>query len=124
MAYNGAPREWLQTLGERLAEARDIAGLTQEQLATRVKSRTDIHVTRNQIAQYETGLVDPPSSKLDAIAIALGIEVSELTGRRRLNPLAIALNDDNATEEDKEIAQAAAYGVLEARKKRRMDLPE
>lgn len=112
--------EVLVGLGKRLARAREAAGLTQEQLVIRVNSRSDVELTRSNIGQYEKGISHPPSAKLDAIAAALGVEVSFLFGRRPMHPLEIALNQDDVTDEERLEALDAAYGYLEARRKRRM----
>lgn len=55
-----------------IAERRIKAGLTQEQLATRIDS------TKASISRWETGERDPQSKVLAAIADALDIQISQL----------------------------------------------
>lgn len=116
MAYKGPPREWLESLGARITAARNAAALTQTQLAIKVKAKTGADITRAQIQQYEDGKSEPPSSKLDAIALTLGLEVSVLTGRKRVHPLEIVFQDDELTEADKTAAQDVALAELQRRK--------
>ena len=48
------------TIGERIREARTAKGLTQEQLAEQV------HVTKQAVYKYETGIVDRKSTRLNS----------------------------------------------------------
>ena len=61
-------------LGSRIRQARDRAGLTQEQLAER------IGVSRTAIARYESGEIEPKLHNLAAIAEALDVSCDELLG--------------------------------------------
>ena len=70
-------------LGSRIRQARDRAGLTQEQLAER------IGVSRTAIARYESGEIEPKLHNLAAIALALGVSCDELLGIR---PVSSALS--------------------------------
>ena len=70
-------------LGSRIRQARDRAGLTQEQLAER------IGVSRTAIARYESGEIEPKLHNLAAIAMALSVSCDELLGIR---PVSSALS--------------------------------
>ena len=59
-------------IGHNIRLARESAGLTQKELATR------IGVAQARIAEWERGKVDPTGSTLIKIAAALGIEPGEL----------------------------------------------
>lgn len=59
----------------KIRELRKAAGLTQEQLSAR------LNVKRATLARYEAGTIDPPTSKLQAIAAALGVSVGRLLGQ-------------------------------------------
>lgn len=120
MPYSGEERKGLIELGKRLAEARRVAGLTHEQLAIKVLARTGVEIKRSQIQQYEAGTSEPPGTKLDAIAFVLGVEVSELTGRKRLNLLEVAFNDDTLTESEREDAMRDALALVMERRRRRL----
>ena len=63
-------------LGSRIRQARDRAGLTQEQLAER------IGVSRTAIARYESGEIEPKLHNLAAIAVVLNVSCDELLGVR------------------------------------------
>ena len=63
-------------LGSRIRQARDRAGLTQEQLAER------IGVSRTAIARYESGEIEPKLHNLAAIAETLNVSTDELLGVR------------------------------------------
>lgn len=63
-------------LGSRIRQARDRAGLTQEQLAER------IGVSRTAVARYESGEIEPKLHNLAAIALALNVSADELLGIR------------------------------------------
>lgn len=58
----------------RIAEAREARGWTQEQLAQAIGT------TQQTIQRWESGLVDPKSSRVSDISKALGITVSFLMG--------------------------------------------
>lgn len=65
------------TLGDRIRELRESAGLTQSELAARSG------MTRQQIYGFETGKYpDPRLSTCTRLADALGCSVDELAGRR------------------------------------------
>lgn len=59
----------------KIRELRKAAGLTQEQLSSR------LNVKRATLARYEAGTIDPPTSQLQAIATALGVSVGRLLGQ-------------------------------------------
>jgi transcriptional regulator with XRE-family HTH domain len=61
-----------QTLGERIRELRESAGLTQEALARAA------NIGRVTLVRLEKGEQTPRFKTLDAIAKALGIRVPEL----------------------------------------------
>lgn len=56
----------------RIREARKAAKMTQIELAKL------IGVTHATLSRYESGAIDPPSSQLQAIADALGVDVGKL----------------------------------------------
>ena len=57
-----------------IAEARNMAGWSQEQLAQAIGS------TQQTVQRWETGQTDPQVSKIQAISAALGVTVSYLMG--------------------------------------------
>lgn len=61
-------------VGERIAELRTGAGLSQSELAQRTG------VTRQAMSQIETGRSAPFRSTLEGIAAALGITLNQLLG--------------------------------------------
>ena len=73
-------KEFMLSLGNKIRKSRDLAGLTQEQLAE------SIGVTRSAIAQYESGEKEPTVHRLADMAIALGVSADYLLGIER-NPL-------------------------------------
>ena len=62
------------TLGDRIKEAREESGLTQDGLANRVG------ISRSQIANIEAGRVDPALATFRDIALALGRTADDLLG--------------------------------------------
>ena len=64
--------ELLTELGQRIRAARDIRGLTQEELAARAK------LNNSFLSQLERGLKAPSLKTLDAIAKALEVPISQL----------------------------------------------
>ena len=65
-------QEFNKELGNRIRDARTEAGLTQEQLAARVR------MSRGSVANIELGDQAPPPYRLALIAQALSTEPSEL----------------------------------------------
>jgi transcriptional regulator with XRE-family HTH domain len=65
-------QEFNKQLGDRIRDARMEAGLTQEQLAARVR------MSRGSVANIELGDQAPPPYRLALIAQALRTEVAEL----------------------------------------------
>jgi len=61
-----------EQLGKRVAGFREVAGLTQAQLAERV------HVATETISRLERGATIPSVSRLDDIARALGVGIHDL----------------------------------------------
>jgi transcriptional regulator with XRE-family HTH domain len=59
-------------IGKNIKEFRKKTGITQTQLADKA------NVEQTLISRYENGVIDPPISRLIAIANALKIEVAEL----------------------------------------------
>lgn len=57
-----------------IAEARNMAGWSQEQLAQAIGS------TQQTVQRWETGQTDPQVGKIQAISAALGVTVSYLLG--------------------------------------------
>jgi transcriptional regulator with XRE-family HTH domain len=64
------------SLGERIAEARKTQGLTQRQLAAEIGMET------MSISRIERGVRQPPLRRLQAIAAALQVPVSQLLGEQ------------------------------------------
>lgn len=60
------------TIGSNIKKLRTGQGLTQDQLGER------LHVTRQTISNWERGTSQPDLTQLEAIAAALGVEVTEL----------------------------------------------
>ncbi|MDH6673188.1 DNA-binding XRE family transcriptional regulator [Paenibacillus sp. LBL] len=65
----------LKILGPRLAELRNKRGMTQAQLATKLKKST------STIAMWETGNRDPDSDMIVKIAIVFDVSTDYLLGR-------------------------------------------
>ena len=76
------------TVGERIREIRQKAGLTQKQLADRMG------VTPSQIGQYERGLVNPSNTQIKKFADALNIPFEILLADQIDN--IVQANKDNA----------------------------
>lgn len=64
--------ELLAELGQRIRAARDIRGLSQEELAARAK------INNSFLSQLERGLKAPSLKTLDAIARSLEVPISQL----------------------------------------------
>lgn len=62
----------MNMIGKNIKEFRKKTGITQTQLADKA------NVEQTLISRYENGVIDPPISRLIAIANALKIEVAEL----------------------------------------------
>ena len=60
--------------GLKIREARKSVKMTQEQLAQ------VLGINRATLSKYESGIIDPPSSQLQAIATALGVSLLDLCG--------------------------------------------
>lgn len=73
--YSVAEKEQMQSLGLRIAEARQRAELRQEDLALKTET------TQRQISRYERGLSSPPLVTLRAMSDALNVSVDWLLGR-------------------------------------------
>lgn len=65
----------MNTLGDRLREARSYKNLTQDEVASR------IGVTRSVIARYESNTNDPPSENLRKLAEIYEVSTDWLLGR-------------------------------------------
>ncbi|MGH3911464.1 MAG: helix-turn-helix domain-containing protein, partial [Pseudonocardiaceae bacterium] len=74
------------SVGHRVAVARKLAGLTQQQLATRA------HVSKSLVSHVERGLLPASPAFIAAVARALGVEVDTLTGE----PYGPAITDPQA----------------------------
>ena len=74
--YNGSNRKKVVImLAENLVTLRNLKGFTQEQLAEQV------HVTKQAVYKYETGIVtNIPLDKLESIAACLGVAPGYLAG--------------------------------------------
>ncbi len=72
----------LVALGRRIAQAREGAGLSQEQLAIKVTYLSGEELGRGGIAQYERGSAEPPVTRLLDIARATNVTATWLlTGK-------------------------------------------
>lgn len=58
-------------IGSRIRFYRKVRGLTQTQLAARLR------MAASQLSRYETGLTQPTLAVLSRVARALGVQVSE-----------------------------------------------
>lgn len=66
-----------QFVGERLVQARELRGMTQSELAARIKRPSSdgaARLTRAAIAHYEGGLATPSPSVLTQLQVSLGVE--------------------------------------------------
>ena len=64
-----------ETLGERIRKARDFCGMSQSELARRIK------VSKQALYQMESGkTADPGALKIKAIAMALRVNANYLLG--------------------------------------------
>ena len=61
-----------QTLGRRIQEARKAAGLSQESLGER------LGVSRQAVSKWESGVSDPSTSNLLALAKLYGVSAEDL----------------------------------------------
>jgi transcriptional regulator with XRE-family HTH domain len=59
-------------IGRRIAQARDAAGLTQAELATKIPGKAD----GTQVSKWERGVHRPGDDTLDQIAQALGKDIA------------------------------------------------
>ncbi len=69
------PTKQASLLGSRIARARQEAGLSQNNLATK------LGISRNLIAQWERSAVALKAAQLSALAEQLGVSVDSLVGR-------------------------------------------
>ena len=70
-------------VGRKLREARERAGLTQEQLIERLAQR-GISCTRNTIGNWERGVGAPDAKELPALAQSLAVDILFFFDRRRI----------------------------------------
>lgn len=75
------------TAGDRIKEARELAGLTQEDLGKR------LGVTGVAVMRYEKGLRQPRLEQLQAIADALGVDINWLVNGQTLEQRDQAIKD-------------------------------
>lgn len=61
---------------QNIKEARQLKGITQEQLAKM------LGITQGAVAQWENGLTHPSFEMLPKVAEALGLTVDELIGKK------------------------------------------
>jgi SOS-response transcriptional repressor LexA len=73
----------LKTFGERLREAREAAGLTQDQVGNLFRDpKTGKPLTRNSVANWELDVNMPEANKLPVLSLALKVSVDFLfTGK-------------------------------------------
>ena len=72
MTLPGLTPQW--TLGDRLRKAREVAGLSQGEMAEA------IGIARNSVGRYESGAYDPPRPVLIAWAFRTGVALDWITG--------------------------------------------
>ena len=82
-------------VGRRICDLRKRQGITQEELAAWLQALR-VPITRNVIANWETGRGDAPADCIQLIAYSLGVKVSDIlpdltfkgliAGRLMLNP--------------------------------------
>ncbi len=72
---NSKDQEFFKALGVRIAQARKVQGLTQQQVADR------LGVAQHTYAQYELGVRRIPASTLPQVAQDLGMTMDELMGQ-------------------------------------------
>lgn len=72
---NSKDQEFFKALGIRIAQARKVQGLTQQQVADR------LGVAQHTYAQYELGIRRVPASTLPQLAQDLGMTMDELMGQ-------------------------------------------
>lgn len=65
-------------IGRRIESRRVEAGLTQQQVASRISDAGSRGITRSAIGQWETGLAMPRIDRLCEVAAALGCDPGEL----------------------------------------------
>jgi transcriptional regulator with XRE-family HTH domain len=80
MATGRPPRVPRTALGKKIYQAREQAGLSQEQLAQR------IGVTQRVIAYWEREAVSLRAEQIDALANALNLTTDALLGRKQPTP--------------------------------------
>lgn len=89
--------------GAKLLQLRRAAGLTQDDLADRA------HVSKRMISKYETGVSVPAYPKIERLAEALGVEVTEISDDAPLteNPTPKTLDELSPLERELVMAQRA-----------------
>lgn len=114
----------LVKIGERIAELRGRMNMSQEQFAARVSRLSGRRLSRVTLAQYETGAVEAPVTRIVDVANALNVHTGVITGDKPYNPLDVAFQEESLTSEEREEAIDAAMAYIEARRKRKhRDLP-
>lgn len=82
-------------IGQRIRELREKSGLTQEQLASQIKT------TKQTIYKYEQGIItNIPSDRLESIAGVFGVKPTYLVGWEDAEPAPV---EESYTEEELEL---------------------
>lgn len=74
---NSKDEQFFKALGARVAHARKVQGLTQQQLGDQ------LGIPQQTLAHYEGGVTRFPASMLPSLAQILGISLDELMGQER-----------------------------------------
>lgn len=117
MASTAPSRSTSSSFASRIREARLEAGLSQSELATRLKARTKTKINKALISQWELGRVNNPQmATVEAICTLLGYNYTWLTtgkGPKRSN-LGEALDAHNQSKPlDRTAFSRAVFVVVE-----------
>ena len=84
----GTNHDLMLSLGNRIKQARERIGITQEELAD------SIGVSRTTIARYELGEIEPKLRNLVALAERLAVSADYLLGVNRMNSQQLGLSEE------------------------------
>ena len=101
-------------VGERLRQARMVAGLTQKQVVSAL-AELDVSLTKAGLSKYELGGSDPPVTLLLKFAKVLGVRSNYFTRKRTVSIEWLAYRKRaNFGKKHQERIQATVTGVVEA----------
>jgi transcriptional regulator with XRE-family HTH domain len=86
-------------IGENIKKLRKAMGLTQPQLAEKLK------LTQKIVSDYETAKAIPPTERLPVIANFFNVTLDELVGMKELNLDAVPKNDTKSRHGNSRFAQ-------------------